>query len=810
MLRTTTSVLGILVAMSLGVGCGGDDDDGGGTSDDGTSDGTSDGADDGGDDGADDGTVNPGDPTDPALFTAPKGEEIAFGVQAGNLRNYFHRQGPSAVHLITRSGAAPRIVAGFPANNQGIGVWFEAAADDTQLWAGADDESDLAAGGGLVAVTRAEAGERDMNGARATLHSNATSLTAYLSILANVRTVRDYGYGLCLENRSQLPELRNETIELVEDANAVVIRREQIGGDYAMEFLIKGGEGTTLSVRDEQVAPRESCAATAGDEAETVIEISGDGGIDFDVIALADDEPLTPIAKADLLNEQPPDSFEFDGLAFLSYAEKLVAGSWRFLTYFGRDTLLSTRMLMPGLKSPIVDAALRAVLERINLTEGLTDSSFGFPIEVGDVAHEEELGDFAAWKNMMADRPDDELREPRFDYKMVDDDFLLGPVMVDFFDKITAEDPDGAEAAIATFLTQTRADGATFQEAIEANLALVLDRARPFADDPRPNKLKKDLLIALKENVPVGQWRDSDMGIAFGRRAFDVNAALVPGALEAAASLYDRLGLAAESAEAARILARWRKVEELFRIDTSLARAKANVKSYARAVGVADASSTLEPEPERGKMFTYYGIALDGANKPLPVLNTDHGLVMEFARPSALYLQRVARTISKPFPAGLMSPVGVMVASPALANPETMVTDPKVLSDPADDQQVLLRDIYTNSHYHGTVVWSWQQAMLASGLRRQIERDDLDEATVTQLEQAECVVWQTISAAEKVRAGELWSWEPDADGQPEYRPFGFNLSDVDESNAVQLWSTVYLVVKPPTAEQNPVCGAPAP
>ncbi|HKE17007.1 MAG TPA: hypothetical protein VKB80_19170 [Kofleriaceae bacterium] len=794
--------------MSLGVGCGGDDDDGGGSNaDDGTAgdDGTSDGGDDGADDGADGGIS--GDPTDPALFTTPKGEEIAFGVQAGNFRNYFHRQGTSAVHLVTRSGAAPRIVAGFPANNQGIGIWFEAAADDTQLWAGADDESDLAAGGGLLAVTRSGAEDaRAMNGARATLHSNATSLTAYLSVLANVRTVRDFGYGLCLENRSQFPELRNETIELAPDQNAVVIRREQIGGDYAMEFLIKGGEGTTLAVKDEQVAPREACAASAGDEAETVVEISGDGGIDFDVIALADDEPLTPIARADLLEEQPPDSFEFDALAFLSYAEKLQAGSWRFLTYFGRDTLLSTRMLMPGLKSPIVDAALRAVLERINLTAGLVDSNFGFPIEVGDVAHEEELGDFAAWKNMMEGRPDDELREPRFDYKMVDDDFLLAPVMVEFFDKLTAEDPDGAEEAIATFLAQTRADGASFQQAIEANLALVLDRARPFADDPRPNKMKKSLLVALKDNVPVGQWRDSDQGIAFGRRAFDVNAALVPGALEGAVTLYDRLGLADQSAEAARILARWRKVEELFRIDTSLARVKANVKSYARAVGVADTSSSLEPEPDRGKMYTYYGIALDGANKPLPVMHTDHGLVMEFAKPSALYLQRTARSISKPFPAGLMSPVGVMVANPALANPETMVTDPKVPSDPADDVQVPLRSIYTNSHYHGTVVWSWQQAMLASGLRRQIERDDLDEATVTALEQAECVVWQTISAAEKVRAGELWSWEPNAAGQPEYRPFGFNLSDVDESNAVQLWSTVYLVVKPPTAEQNPVCG----
>jgi hypothetical protein len=59
-----------------------------------------------------------------------------------------------------------------------------------------------------------------------------------------------------------------------------------------------------------------------------------------------------------------------------------------------------------------------------------------------------------------------------------------------------------------------------------------------------------------------------------------------------------------------------------------------------------------------------------------------------------------------------------------------------------------------------------------------------------------------------VRAGKLWSWAANARGELEYRAFGYNLSDVDESNAAQLWSTVYLVVKRPTAQQNPRC-APA-
>lgn len=96
-------------------------------------------------------------------------------------------------------------------------------------------------------------------------------------------------------------------------------------------------------------------------------------------------------------------------------------------------------------------------------------------------------------------------------------------------------------------------------------------------------------------------------------------------------------------------------------------------------------------------------------------------------------------------------------------------------------------------------MWSWQQALLASGMRRQLARTDLRDATRAALQQAECKLWDTTDAAQQVRSGELWSSAPGAGGQLEYRPFGYNRSDVDGSNAIQLWSTVYLVVKrPPT------------
>ena len=742
------------------------------------------------------------DPTDPAEFTSPSGEVLAFGVKEGNIRNYFHRQGPTAVHMLARSGPEPRLIAAFPANNQGIGLWFTSAGDGTQLWAGASADAELLAGGGVTSVVRKDK-DRDMNGVRATVHSDASTLTAYLPLLANVRTLRDFGYGLCLENLNQFPELRNESIDFFPEANAVRIRREQIGGaGYAMELLIKGGEGTTLSVKRKEVPARPKCTELAGTSPEKVIEFSGSAGVTFDVIALSNDEPLTPIEKPDLLTQQPPDSFEFNALAFLSYKEKLQAGSWRFLTYFGRDTLLSVRMLMPGLKRDVVEAALTAVMDRINLKPGVPDPYFDYTIEVGDVSHEEELGDYAAWKNsqLQTARPTD-VRQTRYDYKMIDDDFLLAPVVNEYIKKVTAEagSVDAASVIIDAFLARTRPDGTSFKEALQANLALLLDRARPFADDPALPAAKKAKLISLKNTVPVGQWRDSDLGIAFGRYPFDVNAGLAPGALEAAVALYTRFADTAKTAEAQRLLTAWQGIEELFRVEDATATIQSYVASYATAVKVTNTAAQI-PSTEAGNRYSTYGISLDGTGLAMPVMHTDHGFVMEFAKPSDAYLARVAKTIALDFPAGLMSPVGVMVANPAIAPADFTVTDPKNLKDPADDvPNVKIRDIFTNSHYHGAVVWSWQQALLASGMRRQLERTDLSAQTRTALQGAECKLWSTIDAAQKVRAGELWSWAANASGQLEYRSFGYNLADVDESNAAQLWSTVYLVVKRPAA-----------
>jgi hypothetical protein len=763
------------------------------------------------------------DPFDAGSAPPPAGEILAFGMRDGDIRNYFVRQGPVAAHVLTRSGARPRVIAAFPAENQGIGVWFlpsGAAGGSSELSAGPAPDSDPSPTGGELEPVVYERGERDARGVRVTLKSTAAELSTELVLLGNVRTLRDYGYGSCLEDATAFPALRNETIEPGSAANTLRIRRESVDG-HSLELWLAGRSGTTLTLRERTVSPRAECPLPNGGQPR--IEIAAPDGIELELIALADDEPLTPIGARDLLfapggsvsaakapASEAIASLERSALAFLSYDEKLLAGSWRFLTYFGRDTLLSTWLLLPALEPRVAQAALGSVLERVQLDEGVAAPEGG-SIARGDVAHEEELGDYAVWKNSQLPSPPANLRQPRYDYEMVDDDFLLPPLLQALAQRLDA-------STFAGFLARTRSDGRRFEQAALANLELVLSRARPFANDPRAPRDKAALLVALHPNLSVGQWRDSEMGLGFGRYPFDVNAALVPAALDAAAALYQRLARPDAANEALRLRVAWQGVEELFRIDVPLDRARSNVARYATAHGLADPSGTLEADGDMVEsgaasgtaVSVEYGIALDRQLQPLPVVHSDHGFVLAFTDPPNAYLRRVAALLTRPFPAGLASPAGILVANPAFADPGYVVTDPV---------RTPLADLFTPAHYHGTVIWSWQQALLAQGVRRQLARSDIDVATRAALETAECALWRAIDATRGGSTRELWSWAPDAEGRPELRPFGAGpassdraeagevaaLPDADESNAIQLWSTVYLALRAPTPAENPRC-----
>jgi hypothetical protein len=74
-------------------------------------------------------------------------------------------------------------------------------------------------------------------------------------------------------------------------------------------------------------------------------------------------------ASSDLIAEYPDQT---TSLSFLSYNSKLLAGSWRFLTYFGRDSLITMLLMQPILSDSAIEAVLGAALERVNHEDGMS------------------------------------------------------------------------------------------------------------------------------------------------------------------------------------------------------------------------------------------------------------------------------------------------------------------------------------------------------------------------------------------------------------------------------------------------------
>jgi hypothetical protein len=157
-------------------------------------------------------------------------------------------------------------------------------------------------------------------------------------------------------------------------------------------------------------------------------------------------------------------------------------------------------------------------------------------------------------------------------------------------------------------------------------------------------------------------------------------------------------------------------------------------------------------------------------------MNSDEGFALLFGELDAEQVDRITTVLMLPFPAGLMTDAGMVVANPAFSSSA-------------------LQKTFSRNAYHGTVIWSWQQALFAAGLARLLERRDLPEAVRGHVREAQRVLWSAINATRSMNTSELWSWSF-AGGHYQVAPFGAAAADADESNAAQLWSTVYLAVRP--------------
>ncbi|MFS0772221.1 hypothetical protein [Sphingomonas sp. 1P08PE] len=648
--------------------------------------------------------------------------ELAYQVTEGQNLNAFVRDGRVAAHLLLRNGTDPRILVAFPAGNSGVGLWFEPLARPA-TWT-------LEQPPRPATVDGAKGPQPAIVGIASIA---APGLRIRQAVLSSVRFLRDY------QSVGRFPP--EVAVDPVIGSDTIRWSRARLDGapGYLLQVRVLNGR-----IRDGGIV--------------------ADGGrpIRLEITASSGETPLTGLAPSELLNDKAAaDPGARNALRFLSYREKFLAGSWRFQTYFGRDTLMSLRLLMPALRPQAIEAGLGSVLARLDRD--------------GDVAHEEGIGEFAVVDRRQHGGSGD---AAVLDYAMIDDDYMLAPVAAAYL--LDHADKPGAARFLAGSMTSEGVPGRveTAGAALVRNLRFVIAHAVPFARTPAV-----DRLIALKPGRMTGQWRDSEEGLGRGKYAYDVNAVFVPAALEAAARMMraglldpylkadDRTALAGAEAMARS----WReRAPGLFRVAIPASEAMPKVRAYARTLGIPDAPAigSLGTSP-----LVFHAIALDERGRAVPIVNSDEGFALMFANPPASDLETYVTAAMRPFPAGLMTDIGLLVANAAQADAAT-------------------QGRFTPAAYHGAVVWSWQQALFAAGLERQLSRRDLPASTRAILTGAQDRLWRAIQATRATQSSELWSWAFEG-GRYRVVAFGAGKQDVDESNAAQLWSTVYLAVQPP-------------
>lgn len=279
-------------------------------------------------------------------------------------QNYFYSDCHAASQVVVTSPQpdsnltviGPRLIVAWPAGNSGIATWFAPTNGINGSLSIQLVNSSI--GDPLGPIYNSSTGNATV-GISAQLEFNS-SATLSLAILGSIRTIRDFTEGPSLLQ----PEIQD------------AIKYSDIEGGIELSRLwLDNITATTLSFS--------SSNQTIEVNNKTLIFESGV----YTINASFDYPQLTQLSANEVLNQQSVDLIsqsptQTTSLSFLSYTTKLTAGAWRFLTYFGRDSMISALLLQPVLsegEGGAIEAVIAAVLERLNMTDG-------------SVCHEETIG----------------------------------------------------------------------------------------------------------------------------------------------------------------------------------------------------------------------------------------------------------------------------------------------------------------------------------------------------------------------------------------------------------------------------------
>ncbi|OOQ84806.1 glycogen debranching enzyme [Penicillium brasilianum] len=673
----------------------------------------------------------------------------------------------------------PRLIVAWPAGNSGVCAYFAPQNGANGTLSIKMVNSTVGQPLGPVYTAGSNSSANPSVGVQGVLRFNS-SATLTVPILGSIRTIRDFVEGPSLLHS----EIQDAIQFIAHDNGSASLQRTWLDNVTSTSFTFTPyPNGTSGNV----TVSNRTLSFTAGD---------------YLVSASMNYPQLTALKSSSVLNSASSNltttnQGQVDALSFLSYSEKLLAGAWRFLTYFGRDSMISALLLEPVLSSgngSAMEAVIGAVLERVNRTDG-------------SVCHEETIGDYATWTNLQNNITSNAMV---CDYKMVDTDYYLPVLMQKYF----LDNPVGQKRAAAFFNTSAGLINAENQNLTWGDLALisaerVMRLARPFAE----NQTKANL-VHLKDGQVVGEWRDSEFGIGGGRIPYDVNTALIPAALRSIAVLA-RQGIYSKHKQWSNLATKYAQVWEdktldFFKVSIPQAKAQELVASYKNQSsfsGPDQAASITED-------VVFHALALDGNNNltKVEVMNTDdcfRHFLLNATDDTQLtpFLNNSATNIRRTFPAGLMTSASMIVANPALGG------------DPVYAQN------WTTGAYHGTVIWSWQLAMMAKGLELQLGRCELsanfsvsgghgqakkkeetvapipdfcgDDSVYGNVKAAYNELWDSIEQNESQLSGEVWSWVY-RDGDFQVTPLGVlpapGGGSQTESDIRQLWSLTFLAV----------------
>lgn len=251
----------------------------------------------------------------------------------------------------------PRVVVAWPAGNSGVILFFEPENGINGTLGIQMLNSSI--GSPLGAIYNDSEGGNATVGISGQLEFNSSAVLT-VAILGSIRTIRDFVEG---------PSLLRTDIQ-----SALNYSTTQDGIEISRLWL-DNITTTTVSFESANLSIKLDNTSVTIPPGTYVFNASFDYP---QLTQLSAEEVLNP-GSQDLIAQEP---MQATSLSFLSYTTKLTAGGWRFLTYFGRDSMIAALLLDPVLsegKGGAIEAVIAGVLERLNRTDG-------------SVCHEETIG----------------------------------------------------------------------------------------------------------------------------------------------------------------------------------------------------------------------------------------------------------------------------------------------------------------------------------------------------------------------------------------------------------------------------------